>query len=94
MGDTSLPRPFLPPPLEPLLFQNLKAPPALPVCASACRPLERARIEAAGGQVLQVVHDSAGNPVGPFRLCGSNLYMAPRPMVSRAFGDTSEQTWA
>jgi serine/threonine protein phosphatase PrpC len=57
------------------------------------RPLERARVEAAGGQVVQLSHDSAGNPLGPFRLCGSNLYMAPRPMVSRAFGDTNAVEW-
>lgn len=54
------------------------------------RPLERRRIEAAGGQVLQVARDAAGKPTGPFRLCGSNPYLSPRPMVSRCFGDTSE----
>ena len=55
------------------------------------RPLERARIEAAGGQVLQLARDASGAPAGPFRLCGSNAYLSPRPMVSRAFGDTSER---
>lgn len=50
------------------------------------RPLERARIEAAGGWVLQTLVDERGAPAGPHRvyLRDTNI---PGLAVSRCFGD-------
>lgn len=53
-------------------------------------PSERRRIEAAGGQVLQLRRDEAGKAAGPHRICGASLDLRPRLSCSRAFGDTSE----
>lgn len=43
--------------------------------------------------MLQLGRDAAGRPAGPFRLTGPNPLMTPRPMVSRAFGDTNCTAW-
>ncbi len=53
---------------------------------TCCSLLERARIEAAGGWVLQTMLDEAGQPAGPHRvyLRDSNI---PGLAVSRCFGD-------
>ncbi|KAL4853142.1 putative protein phosphatase 2C 76 [Chlorella vulgaris] len=56
-------------------------------------PSERRRIEAAGGQVLQLRRDEAGKAAGPHRICGASLDLRPRLSCSRAFGDTNATSW-
>ncbi|EFN56528.1 hypothetical protein CHLNCDRAFT_144153 [Chlorella variabilis] len=51
-----------------------------------CSPLERARIEAAGGWVMQTMLDEEGRAAGPYRVYLRDTHI-PGLAVSRCFGD-------